>query len=180
MRHAVRTAVSAVALATALGVPGCSRDVAQPAQGSTPSATDVVPPAVQPADPGPLPPPEALSDVITRLADPAVPGTDKLALVENTTGPDAAALDNFATALRDNGFNPIAVSAADIVPIGPGDVLATITITAPDSATGGGGFSFPMEFRRIGNGWQLTRRTADTLLAFGESPAAQPAPAPPR
>jgi hypothetical protein len=131
-----------------------------------------------PVESGPLPAPEALSDVITRLADPAVPGNDKLALVENTTGADAAALDSFATALRNTGFSPVTVSASDIVASGPGTVLATITVVGPDS--GGGEFSFPLEFRLAGNSWQLTRQTADMLLAFGNARTPAPAPGPPR
>lgn len=149
------------------------------------SATDGFGPTVPtPNDPGPLPPPEALSDVIARLADPAVAGSDKLALVENTTAADAPALDTFATALRDTGFTPVTVRASDIVSSGPGDVVATIKVSGPDSGSGGGEFSFPMEFRRAGNGWQLTRQTADMLLAFGNArtaaPALPPTSAPPR
>jgi hypothetical protein len=175
---------------TALAVCGCSRDVAQPAAGPPPSIseTDGSGPSVPtPTDPGPLPPPEALSDVVVRLADPAVPGTDKLPLVENSTGADAAALDTFAAALRDNGFTPVTVRASDIVSSRPGDVVATIAVTGPDSEAGAGtaGFSFPMEFRRVANGWQLTRQTAEMLLAFGNARADAPrppasSPAPPR
>lgn len=131
-----------------------------------------------PSDPGPLPPPEALSDVIARLADPAVPGADKLGLVEGSTGADAAALDNFAAALRDNRFTPITVQASDIVSNRPGDVLATIKMTGPDAGSDGGEFSFPMEFRRAGASWQLTRQTADMLLAFGNARTAGPLPPP--
>ena len=191
-RRAFHTAMSAVALAAVLGVSGCSRDVAQPTAGpQTPiSDTDGAGPTV-PAqtDPGPLPTPEALSDLIARLADPTVPGTEKLALVENTAMADAAALDTFAGALRDSGFTPATVRASDIVSTRPGDVLATITMTAPDlgSASGQGEFSFPMEFRRAGSGWELTRQTADMLFAFGNArnpaptpPAPAPSPAPPR
>lgn len=124
-----------------------------------------------PPDPGPLPAPEALTDVIARLADPAVPGADKLTLVESTTPADAATLDSFAGALRDTGLTPVTVRAADLRWLGPpGGVVATITISGPESAgsrDGAGEFSFPMEFRRAGTGWQLTRLTADMLLAFG-------------
>ena len=38
-----------------------------------------------------------------RLADPAVPGKDKLDLVENTTADEAGTIDRFAAALRDDG-----------------------------------------------------------------------------
>lgn len=188
MRWAFHSAVGAVTVVTALGVCGCSHDVAQPSAGpqTTISETDGYGLSVPtPTDPGPLPPPEALSDVVARLADPAVPGTDKLPLVENTTGADAAALDTFAAALRDSGFTPVTVRASDIVSSRPGDVVATITVTGPDSGAGAGGFTFPMEFRRVGSGWQLTRQTAEMLLAFGNArsdaphPPA-PSPAPPR
>lgn len=136
------------------------------------------PSVTTPSAPGPLPPPEALSDVVARLADPAVPGTDKLPLVENTTGADAAALDTFATALRDSGFTPVTVRASDIVASGPGDVVATIAVTGPNSDAGESteGFSFPMEFRHVGNGWQLTRQTAEMLLAFGNTRTGAPGP----
>jgi len=166
---------------TAVNVSGCSRDVSQPSPGppNSISETGGFGPTVQtPTDPGPLPPPEALSDVITRLADPAVPGTDKLALVENTTGADAAVLDTFATALRDTRFTPVTVRASDIVSSGSGDVVATIKVSGPDSGPDGGEFSFPMEFRRAGDGWQLTRQTADMLFAFGNARSAAPAPPP--
>ena len=172
----------------ALGVCGCSHDVTQPASGShAPIAEiDAIGPTLPtPTDPGPPPAPEALSDVVVRLADPAVPGTDKLPLVENTTAADAAALDTFAAALRDSGFTPVTVRATDIVPGRPGDVVATITVTGPESGAGADGFTFPMEFRRVGNGWQLTQQTAEMLLAFGSArtdaprPPA-PSPSPPR
>jgi hypothetical protein len=119
-----------------------------------------------------LPDPEALSDVMARLTDPAVPGAAKLNLVANTTPGDAAALDRFSTALRDTGFTPVTVSTTEIrwADGHPGEVLATVKVTGPDSGPSGAGpaeFSFPMEFRRTATGWQLTRATADMLLAFG-------------
>lgn len=187
-RSALGAAVGAVAVVTALGVCGCSHDVAQPAPGpqTSISETDGFGPSVPtPTDPGSLPSPQALSDLVARLADPAVPGTDKLPLVENSTAADVAALDTFAAALRDSGFTPVSVRASDIVSSRPGDVVATINVTGADSGAGAGGsgFSFPMEFRRVGNGWQLTRQTAEMLLAFGNAridaprpPASSPAP----
>ena len=140
------------------------------------------PTAATPTDPGPLPTPEALVDVISRLADPAVAGVDKLALVQDTSDADAPVLDSFAAALRDNGFTPVTVRASDLVVQRPGDVLATIKMTGPDADSDA--FSFPMEFHRAGPGWQLTRQTADMLLAFGNAhtaaPLPPPSPAPPR
>ena len=180
--------MGAVTVVTALGVCGCSHDVAQPASGpqTTNAGTGGFGPSVPtPTDQGPPPPPEALSDVVARLADPTVPGSDKLPLVENATGADAATLDTFAAALRDSGFTPVTVRASDIVSSRPGDVVATITVSAPDSGADTGGFTFPMEFRRVGNVWQLTRQTAEMLMAFGNArtdaprPPA-PSPTPPR
>lgn len=121
---------------------------------------------------------------MSRLADPAIPGVGKLNLVQGAATPDAAALDRFAGALRDTGFTPVTVSASEIrwSDNHPGDVLATIKVVGP-AGVGNGEFSFPMEFRRAATGWQLTRDTAEQLLAFGNAhPDAQPSatgPTPP-
>lgn len=124
---------------------------------------------------------------MSRLADPAVPGADKLALIQNTAQADGAALDRFTTALRDTGFTPVTVSASEIrwSDNHPGDVLATIKVNGPASGSPGdreansGEFSFPMEFGRTGTSWQLTRETAVMLLAFGNAHAGAPGPLPP-
>ena len=113
-----------------------------------------------------------------RLADPAVPGADKIALVQDGTTTDAAALDAFAAALRDGGFAPVSFRAQDLrwSDAAPGAVLATITVTGRDAASPDGAepartgaFTFPMEFRTGPGGWQLTRDTAEMLLAFGNA-----------
>jgi hypothetical protein len=134
-----------------------------------------------------------LTDVLYRLADPAVKGSDKLDLIEDTTPGDAATIDRFAFALRDNGFSPLTCTATDIAWSGhvPGNALATINITT-SNPTQSGGFTFPMEFHPFRDGWQLSRQTADMVLAFGNArtdasrtesnpapaapPGAQPAP----
>ena len=118
---------------------------------------------------------EALADVLYRLADPNIPGNEKLPLVQDATGPDAAALDTFATALRDNGFSPMTITASDIAwsPEQPGDVLATVEFAAADTDDPEG-FSFPMGFRRTDAGWQLTRDTAEELFAIGGPSAGAP------
>lgn len=118
---------------------------------------------------------------MSRLADPAVSGADKLSLVQSTVPADGAALDRFATALRDTGFTPVTVSASEIrwSDNHPGNVLATIKVTGPASApreASTGEFAFPMEFGRTGTGWQLTRETADMLLAFGNARTDAPSP----
>lgn len=168
--------VSAAVAVAALGACSAgdeSRQVqeAAPAPPTTPDATRV--------DPGPLPPPDVLAEVMYRLADPTVPGPAKLPLVQDTAPPDAAALDGFSAALRDGDFLPITVTATDVrwSSEHPGDAVATVTI-APADAGKPGGFSFPMEFRRNGPGWQLTRETADMLLTFGDARTQPVAPPP--
>ena len=115
----------------------------------------------------PLPPPEALIDVLNRLSDPAVPGADKIGLVELATADDAAALDKFGKALADNGALPLTFEAVDLKwsETEAGNVVATVNVTTANKPPGK--FSFPMEFTPVRDGWQLTRKTADLLLDFG-------------
>jgi hypothetical protein len=161
------TVAGALAL-TVLGLCGCS-----PAAQSGPAAVPVTVSASPSATPqpaaGPLPPADALTGVMYRLADPAVPGPGKLVLVAGSSAPDAAALDRFAAALRDGGFSPVTFTATDIgwSQTRPGDAVATITVTTVNPAKPGE-FTFPMEFAPTpGGGWQLTRDTAEMLFAFG-------------
>jgi hypothetical protein len=82
----------------------------------------------------PLPAPEVLADVLYRLADPAVPAAQKVALLQYGTVDDEPALKNFGEALAANGFAPLTVTATDLAWAGqPGDVTANVTIgsTAP-------------------------------------------------
>jgi hypothetical protein len=131
-----------------------------------------------------LPSPDALTDVLYRLADPAVKGADKLALVEATTPGDAATIDKFAAALRDGGFTPLTFTATEIrwSDRQPQDALASINVTTSNPANPGN-FTFPMEFHQDRGGWQLSRETANMLLAFGNArvgtgPASPAPPAP--
>lgn len=163
------SALSAATVVAAIGLSGCAgADRARPA--ATAPAADASAAAVPNADPGPPPAPEALSDVLYRLADTAIPGADKLSLVGGAVPADATTLDAFGTALRDNGFAPITVTATDIrmSDVHPDRVLATITIAAadPDDPRE---FAFPMEFQPDAGGWRLTRETGDMLLAFGSA-----------
>ena len=185
--------LSAATIVAALALSGCSNHAeSKPAPSSAPQTSAA---AIAPSDPGAaLPAPEALADVLYRLADPAVKGSDKLALVESTTPDDAATMDRFASALRDGGFTPLTVTASDVMwsDREPGDALATVKIETSNPANPGG-FTFPMEFRPHDGGWQLSRETADMLLAFGNArteaneagpspagpPPASPSPAPP-
>jgi hypothetical protein len=116
-----------------------------------------------------LPAPEALTDVLYRLSDPEVAGADKLALVEGAKPADAATIDKFATALRDGGYLPLNLDAADLSWSDryPGNVTADVTVNTANPETGA--FSFPMEFKPHDGGWQLSQETAKTLLAFGKA-----------
>ena len=176
--------LSAATILAALALSGCSNhDESKPAANPVSPQSSAV--ATAPSDSGAaLPAPEALSDVLYRLADPAVKGSDKLALVESTTPDDAVTMDRFAAALRDGGFTPLTVTVSDIrwSDREPGDALATVNVTTSNPANPSG-FTFPMEFRPHDGGWQLSRETADMLLAFGnartEASGASPSPAGP-
>lgn len=182
-RTTTRAAVlSAVAIAAALGLSACGDEPAPrpPASPATP-APITKPPTVETAEPSaevaPLPPPNALTDVLARLADGAVPGADKLDLIEDATPADGASMDKFATALRDGGYAPVTFEATDLTWADgqPGVVLAIVTIRTANPQAGD--FTFPMEFRFADGRWQLSRRTADSLLQIGE-PAPPPPPTP--
>ncbi len=154
-----------LALAAIAVLSGCSGPRESHSAPTAPAAPTVV---EAQTESGPLPPPEALTAVIQRLADPAVPGAEKLTLVAGAATTDSVSLDSFAAALRDGGYTPVTVAATDLIrsDIHPGDVRATVTITGPDPKKAGD-FRFPLEFRPYDGGWQLTRETADMLLVFG-------------
>ncbi|MGO9154541.1 hypothetical protein [Mycobacterium sp.] len=174
-------ALSAVAAAV-FGLSGCSSHESKPSSSDAQSAAPVPGPTSSPATvppATPLPPPEALTDVLGRLADPNVLGTNKLNLVEGATPESAATLDKFTNALRDNGYQPMTFVADNIAwsDKNPADVVATITVKT--ARANNGVFTFPMEFTPFQGGWQLSKRTAQTLLALGNSPGlSTPAPAP--
>ena len=186
MRRTLSSTISTLSAATvvaALGVSACAGGDRSPPQAPLSPTAPMTAPSRAETGPPPLPAPEALTDVMYRLADTAVPAADKLSLVHDTAPADAAALDAFGIALRDGGFAPITVTATDMrwSDAHPGHVLATVTITTatPDDA---GEFAFPMEFQPAADGWQLTRETGDMLLAFGHA-RTEPvlgAPTPPR
>ncbi|HEX4586440.1 MAG TPA: hypothetical protein VH185_00540 [Mycobacterium sp.] len=122
-----------------------------------------------------MPPPTALTDLMNRLADPAIPGTDKVALVQYGTPADVAALDRFAKALHDSGYAPLTFDATDLTWAAdqPGNVIAAITIKPAGQPTGKD-LKFPMEFSPQQDTWQMTRQTADLLLALGQQPTPTP------
>nr|WP_297699904.1 hypothetical protein [Mycobacterium sp.] len=109
-----------------------------------------------------------------------------MSLIEGATPESAATLDKFTNALRDNGYLPMTFAANDIAwsDKNPSNVKASIAVHTAQANNAN--FTFPMEFAPFQGGWQLSRRTAEMLLALGKSPAAptsgapaSPAPAPP-
>jgi hypothetical protein len=165
------------AAVVALAASGCLRNQSTPASPVTPSTMTATLSSVAAPSTAPLPPPEALTDVLYRLADPALPGLAKLHLVEGSGINDAPALDKFANALLTGGFAPPTFNASNIARSDrdPADVTATINVTGPDPAVNG--FTFPMEFKPHEGGWQLSEQTADMLLAFGSThPSPSPTP----
>lgn len=169
------TVAVALAAATVL-LSGCSGH--QPAEpvAEVPVTSTTVPVQVPSSA---LPAPEALTDVLYRLSDPAVPGADKLALIEGAKPADAATIDKFATALKDGGYLPLSLEAAALgwSDRSPGNVTADVTVNTANPATGT--FFFPMEFTPNHGDWQLSQATAKSLLAFGNAKTSSTEPAPP-
>lgn len=173
-RHRIAV-LSAATIVAALGLSGCSSDERGGATSSHPAPTAAS--VRSTAQVAPLPPPEALAGVLYRLADPAVPGSQKLNLVQGATPDNAPIFDQFANALLNGGFAPMTVDVRDLAwsDRDPSDVVANVNVTSPDPR--GPRFSFPMEFTPYQGGWQLSARTADVLLAYSPAP---PAPTPGR
>jgi hypothetical protein len=178
--------LGAVTIVAALGLSGCSD--ANPSSAPSPTPFSLSrPPTVSPSPTetgAPLPPATALTDLMSRLADPNVPGTDKVALVQYGTPADAAALDRFGKALHDSGYAPLTFDATDLMWAQgkPGNVIANITMKPGGPQGPDKDLNFPMEFAPQQDSWQLTRQTADLLLQMGQqqtvSPQPMPTPAP--
>lgn len=166
MRRNIRVTLGAATIVAALGLSGCSHPEFKRSSPPAPSLPPVTSSPLEAAPITPLPAPEALIDVLSRLADPAVPGTNKVQLIEGATPENAAALDRFTTALRDGSYLPMTFAANDIAwsDNKPSDVMATVVVTTahPDNRE----FTFPMEFVSFKGGWQLSRQTAEMLLPW--------------
>jgi hypothetical protein len=179
MGRRLTAVLSTVAIAAVLGLSGCSHDE----QDASPQTTPPSPPAsLSPAatpQTAPLPSPDALAGVLYRLADPAVPGLQKLNLVEGATPENGAVFDEFANALVNGGYAPVKFDVRDIgwSDRDPADAVANVNVGSPDPH--GPHFSFPMEFKPYQGGWELSARTANVLLAF-RNDSATPAPKPGR
>ena len=174
-RH-LTAVLSAATIVAALGLSGCSGDERTASPETEPPSASLTSTAV--AQVAPLPPPQALAGVLYRLADPSVPGTQKLNLVQGATPDNADVLDQFATALLNGGFAPMKFDVRDVAwsDRDPADVVANVNVSSPNPR--GPKFSFPMEFTPYQGGWQLSARTADVLLAFRTAQVAPPAPTP--
>jgi hypothetical protein len=123
------------------------------------SATHSLPPGT------PLPGGDALAEVFYKLADPMVPGDQKVGLVEGATPADAAQLDKLGKALQDSAANPLTVTAENIAweEEQPGRVKADVTIESAN--TDYAFLGFPMTFAPApGGGWQLTRTVYEILI----------------
>lgn len=118
---------------------------------------------------------------MNRLADPAIPGEQKVDLIEEGTSEEAAGLDRFGIALRDNGSLPLTFETRDLAwsQSHPGNVVATVVVRTANQKSGE--FTYPMEFAQTAGSWQLTRETADLLLELDDEPTTPPpaAPTPP-
>lgn len=171
--HRPRSGILGAALvAAALGLSSCSH-AAPPASPPTP-LTSAAPEAAGPAPTAALPAAETLADVLYRLADPAVPGAEKLNLLEAAKPTDAETLDKFVTALRDSGYLPLDFTASDVAWSDQDPGYAAVNVDVATANPDNRGFFFPMEFIRHGDGWQLSRKTAEMLLTFGDSRAGAP------
>lgn len=180
MRRTPVALLGATVFVVALGLPGCGAEPIPPAPETSSSAPAAA--GAQPAPQAPLPAPEALTDVLAKLADPSVPGEQKVALVQYATAEDGAALDRFAQATVDGGLAPLTFRAADLTwsPTDYGDVVATVTVSSSNPSPEARPFTYPMQFTLAAGAWQLTRSTADQLLELGPVPPDTPAPEPPR
>jgi hypothetical protein len=178
-RH-LTAVLGAATIAATLGLSGCSGDEHGASTDSEPPAASASLTSTAVAQVAPLPRPDALAQVLYRLADPSVPGTQKLNLVEGAGPDNAAALDQFAMALLNDGFAPMKFDVRDVgwSDRDPADVMANVKVSSPNP--GVANFSFPMEFTPYQGGWQLSARTAYVLLAFGTAKVAPPASTPGR
>jgi len=178
-RH-LTAVLSAATIVAALSLSGCSSDEHGASTESEPAPASASATSTAAAQVAPLPPPDDLAKVLYRLADPGVPGSQKLNLVEGATPENAAVFDQFATALLNGGFAPMKFDVRDVAwsDRDPADVVANVNVSSPKPR--GPRFSFPMEFTPFQGGWQLSARTADVLLAYSPAQVAPPAATPGR
>jgi hypothetical protein len=175
MRRRLTAVLSTAAIAAVLGLPGCSSDEDGASPETSPPSTSASLNSTAAPQAAPLPPPDALAGVLYRLADAAVPGPQKLNLVEGATPENAGVFDQFSNALLNGGFTPVKFDIRDVgwSDRDPADVVANVDVSSSNPK--GPRFAFPMEFKPFQGGWQLSARTADVLLAFRTESAPVPA-----
>jgi hypothetical protein len=166
MRRRLTAVLSTAAIAAVLGLPGCSNDGHDSSAQNAASSPSASPGAATVPQVAPLPGPDALAGVLYRLADAAVPGPQKLNLVEGATAENAGVFDQFANALINGGYTPVKFDVRDVnwSDRDPADVVANVDVSPSNPR--GPRFAFPMEFKPYQGGWQLSARTADVLLEF--------------
>lgn len=159
-------------MVAALGLSACASSDAPVTTPPAPPPATTAAPAAPPSNP--LPAPQALTDVLYRMADTGVPGAEKTGVLDSASAADAAALDKFGRALEDNGFAPVTFEAHDLrrSPSDPANVVATVVVIPAEEQAGE--FRFPMEFTSRQGRWQLTHETAELLLQLGETPGPTP------
>jgi hypothetical protein len=177
MRRHLTAILSAATIVAALGLSGCSGDEHGTSPQSEPPSTSASLTSTAAAQIAALPPPGALASVLYRLADPGVPGIQKLNLVEGATPEHAPVIDAFADALLENGYAPMQIKVRDVAwsNVDPGYVVATVEIATPQPGAAGV-FTFPMEFAPYQGGWQLSKQTARMLLAVASPQFVPPSP----
>jgi hypothetical protein len=135
---------------------------------AAPQVTPVVlsapldPPPPPPPGAPPLPSPETLSDLATRLTDPGVSYETKFGLVENGISADEGhvADHDLRKAFRNGNF-PEQFAFTNIQPIGPNGVSADVAITGPKFA---GPVDKKLAFVDQGGTWVLQHEAAIALV----------------
>ncbi|MDT5170071.1 MAG: hypothetical protein QOD02_3402 [Mycobacterium sp.] len=117
-----------------------------------------------PPPPGapPLPSPEQLSDLATRVTDPGVSYETKFGLVENGISADEGhvADHDLRKAFRNGNF-PEQFNVTNIQPVGPNGVTADVAITGPKFA---GPVNKQLAFVDQGGTWVLQHDSAIALV----------------
>ncbi len=167
MGRRLTAVLSTAAIAAVLGLPGCSKDEddASPETAAPPTSASLSAAAAPQA--APLPAPDALAGVLYRLADAAVPGPQKLNLVEGATPESAAVFDQFANALINGGYAPVKFDVRDVnwSDRDPADVVANVDVSSTEFARS------PI---RVSDGIQAVPRWLAALGADRRRPAGVP------
>src|ERR1700728_1692946 len=132
MRRRLTAVLSTAAIVAVLGLPGCSNDEDGASPETSPPSTSASLSSTAVPQVAPLPPPDALAGVLYRLADAAVPGPQKLHLVEGATPVNARGFDQFFNALVNGGFTPgkFDMRGCRVFGRAPADVVANVDVSS--------------------------------------------------